>query len=96
MLERAGAPTAALRAACELIAAHERSGATAAITAINDADALSFFSLNSPGYLAYFGPHQTAKKVAYTLARMSPAARHWLAGLRLPRFVADCVRDYRA
>jgi hypothetical protein len=55
-----------------------------ALQAINDADALSFFSFNSGGYLAYFGPAQTAAKVAYTRARMSEIARGELPALRLP------------
>jgi hypothetical protein len=49
-----------------------------------DADGLSFFALNSAGYLAWFGPEQTARKVAWTLRRMSPRARRWLARIRLP------------
>jgi hypothetical protein len=38
--------------------------------------------LNSAGYLAYFGPAQTAAKVRYTLARLRPAARARLPRLR--------------
>lgn len=48
-----------------------------------DADALSFFSFNSAGYLAYFGRDATRRKVAWTLDRMSPGARRRLARLRL-------------
>jgi hypothetical protein len=70
-----------------LIANHERTGEGAAIRAVNDADALSFFSFNSPGYLAYFGEDQTARKVEYTLARMSAPARTHLRELRMPGFV---------
>jgi len=83
----AGAPAPIAERACALIARHERPGDDPALCALNDADALSFFSLNSAGYLAYFGPEQTASKVAYTLARMSAPARRWLAELRLPAFV---------
>lgn len=50
---------------------------------LGDADALSFFSLNSHGYADYFGPEQTRKKVAYTLNRLRPAARAKLATVRL-------------
>jgi hypothetical protein len=66
---------------------HERASDAPALRALNDADALSFFSLNSPGYLAYFGAARTAAKVAYTLARMSGPARRELAALRLPQLV---------
>jgi len=87
LFARAGVPEPVARGAIELIARHERTGEDPAIRALNDADALSFFALNSPGYLAYFGPAQTRSKVAYTLARMSPEARELLAGLRLPQLV---------
>jgi hypothetical protein len=84
LLRDAGVDAAVIAETTALIAVHERASDAPALRAINDADALSFFSLNSPGYLAYFGPGQTDKKVAYTLARMSPRARRELAGLRLP------------
>jgi hypothetical protein len=48
-----------------------------------DADALSFFSLNSPGFADYYGPEHTRKKVRYTLGRMSSAAVRRLADVRL-------------
>ncbi|MGN6185829.1 MAG: DUF4202 family protein [Thermoanaerobaculia bacterium] len=67
----------------ELIAAHERQSDDAEVALLNDADALSFFSFNSPGYADYFGPEQTAKKVAYTLNRMTPRARRKLECVQL-------------
>jgi hypothetical protein len=48
-----------------------------------DADALSFFSLNSPGFADYYGSEHTQKKVRYSLARMSPGAVRRLANVRL-------------
>jgi len=87
LLSRAGASRELADEVCALIAAHERTSEAPAIRAINDADALSFFSLNSPGYLSYFGPERTRSKIAYTLARMSPAARRELPALRMPRLV---------
>jgi Domain of unknown function (DUF4202) len=66
-----------------LIAAHERQSDDPEVALLNDADALSFFSLNSSGYADYFGPEQTKKKVAYTLNRLRPAARAKLATVRL-------------
>ncbi len=50
---------------------------------LRDAGSLSFFSLSSPGYADAFGPEQTRKMVAYTLARLRPDARCKLAGIRL-------------
>jgi Domain of unknown function (DUF4202) len=58
-----------------------------------DADALSFFSLNSPGYLAYHGPEATRRKVAWTLGRMRPAARERLAAVRLPARVRGFLEE---
>jgi len=80
--------------AARLIARHEHlpeEGApdAAALSLLNDADALSFFSLNSAGYLDYFGPEATRRKVAYTLRRLRPQARRYLDGLRLRPAVAD-------
>lgn len=87
LLVRAGVASALADEVAALVAVHERATADPAIRAINDADALSWFSFNSPGYLAYFGLTRTAAKVAYTLARMSPRARRELAALRMPMFV---------
>lgn len=78
MLAKAGA-SAALRAdVAQLVRSHEREPGL-----LGDADALSFFSLNSSGYTDYFGPEQTRKKVAYTWNRMSDRARARLAAIRL-------------
>jgi hypothetical protein len=75
-----------------LIAGHERRGeGDAALLA--DADALSFFCLNSAGYLAWFGPEQTARKVTWTLARMRPAARAHLAAMRLPDGILPTIQS---
>lgn len=91
LLERAGVDHGLATEVAALVAIHERAGGGAALHAVNDADALSFFSFNSPGYLAYFGSEQSAKKVAYTLARMSIGARRELAWLRIPREVRLCI-----
>lgn len=48
-----------------------------------DADALSFFSLNSPGFADYYGPEHLHRKVRYTLGRMSSAAVRRLVDVRL-------------
>ncbi len=49
-----------------------------------DADALSFFSLNSRGFFDYYGLEHTRKKVRYTLGRMSPVALGYLQHVKLP------------
>jgi hypothetical protein len=85
-------PALAARAV-ELIAGHDQPGrvdsagkplsedADAAL--LEDADALSFFSLNSSGYLRYYGEEQARRKVEWTFARLSPRGRERLAGLSL-------------
>jgi hypothetical protein len=94
LLEEAGVDAETRRTTARLIALHEQPPEAAdpdaeAISLLNDADALSFFSLNSAGYLSYFGPEQTRKKVIYTLRRLRPESRRYLAGIRLPGVVAE-------
>ena len=87
LFDRAGVPMTIADDACALIAVHERAGGLPNLRAINDADALSFFSLNSPGYLTYFGATQTTRKVSYTYHRMTAEARRFLREIRMPAFV---------
>jgi hypothetical protein len=87
--------------AARLIAAHERPPAAGdpyatAIALLNDADALSFFSLNSLGYLDYFGREATQRKVAYTLRRLRPEARRHLAGMRLRSAIQEAIEEEEA
>ncbi|WP_224370668.1 DUF4202 family protein [Hyalangium versicolor] len=67
-----------------LITRHERPGEDSALALINDADALSFFSLNSSGFIRYFSPEHTRRKVASTLARLRPEQHARLGQMRLP------------
>jgi hypothetical protein len=98
LLGEAGVGAGTRRRAAWLIAAHERPSEgghrdAAAVALLNDADALSFFSLNSVGYLDYYGLEQTRKKVGYTLRRLRPEARRQLCGMRLPGAVAAAVQE---
>jgi len=86
------------RAAVALVGRHEHPPApgdadAADLALLNDADALSFFSLNSPGYWNYYGPEATRRKVAWTLARMRPESRRWLGRMRLHPEVAQIVES---
>ena len=74
---------ASLARVCHLVERHERPGADEELALLNDADALSFFALNSPGFLRYYGLAHTKKKVAYTLSRLRPERRGWLPELAL-------------
>jgi hypothetical protein len=67
----------------EIIAARSIRGRDDDLDLLNDADALSFFSLGSSGYADYFGPDQTRRKVAYTLQRLSRSAREHLSLVRM-------------
>jgi hypothetical protein len=60
---------------------------------LSDADALSFFSLNSPGFFDYY-PHEHAlRKVDYTLRRLSPSRLPLLNSIRLRGDVAAAIRN---
>jgi hypothetical protein len=66
-----------------LIGRHERPEGDMSLTLLNDADALSFFSLNASGFARYFPLEHTRRKVAYTLGRLRPNQRWRLARVRL-------------
>jgi hypothetical protein len=50
---------------------------------LDDADSLSFLSLNSSRYADYFGLAQTRRKVMFTLGRLGPQAREKVSLFRL-------------
>ncbi len=91
-----GVDDATVTRVCKIIAGHERRGLDADVDLLNDADALSFFSLNSPGYIDYFGPEQTQRKIAYTLGRLGERARARLATVRLCPDVRALVKSAEA
>jgi hypothetical protein len=95
ILTELGLDAATRRAAVRLVGRHERppepGEVDADLSLLNDADALSFLSLNSSGYWDYYGPQQTARKVAWTLARLRPESRGWIAGMDLRPEVARIV-----
>jgi hypothetical protein len=80
-----------LARAVELVEKHERGTGDPELRLLNDADALSFFSLNSYGFLSYYGAAHTERKVAYTLRRMRPAAREEIRRMRLHPDVEQMV-----
>lgn len=97
-LARAGVDERTRRRTARLIAEHERPPAAddpeaSEIALLNDADALSFFSCNSVGYLDYYGPEQTRRKVAYTLRRLRPGSLRYLDGMRLRPKVAEALAE---
>jgi hypothetical protein len=90
-LAEAGLPPVELERAIRLIACHEQPRGDPDLDLLNDADGLSFFSLNSGGFMDYYGFEHTCRKVAYTLARLRPEARFRLAGMRLRGDIARLV-----
>jgi hypothetical protein len=95
-LATAGVDPGTVARAARLIAGHERPPApgdpdATGLALLNDADALSFFSLNSVGYLDYFGSGPARRKVAWTLRRLRPAARRHLTGMRLAPEIAAAI-----
>lgn len=60
---------------------------------VDDADALSFLSLQSCRYADHFGLAQTRRKVAFTVGRLRPIARDKLRLIRLRPDVDRLVRE---
>ncbi len=88
-LEGLGLSADTLARVQELVRHHERPGADEELALLNDADALSFMSLNSAGFLDYYGPEHTRTKIVFTLRRLRRTA--W-PRLRAIRYRADFER----
>jgi hypothetical protein len=93
ILAECGLPPALVQRVQQLVAGHEAKGDDFELSALNDADALSFFSLNSWGFARYFGPDHTRTKVAYTLARMGPVARRYVGRFRYHPELSAALRE---
>lgn len=98
-------PPGTARAAAELIAAHDRPGGVQGLARqrsgrpgegelalLEDADALSFLTLNALGYRAYHGSERAVRKTAWTLRRLSRRGWRQLGGASLDPDVAALVR----
>lgn len=88
-----GLPAAVVTRTVELIERHEAPADDEELAALNDADALSFFSLNSWGFFEYFGEGHTRKKVSFTLNRMRASARRYLPRLHCHPRVKTLLSD---
>jgi uncharacterized protein DUF4202 len=53
------------------------------LATLADADALSFFALNSPGFADYYGPEHTRRKIKYSIGRMTARAVQRLTQVQL-------------
>ncbi|HET9948524.1 MAG TPA: DUF4202 family protein [Longimicrobiales bacterium] len=88
---RCGYPPRVARRASALVRGHEAPSQDPEAQLLADADALSFFSLNAPGFAAWFPREHTERKVRFTLARMSASARAQLASIRMPDAVREAI-----
>jgi hypothetical protein len=91
-ITEAGAGPDLVERVAALVATHERPGEDPEKALLNEAAALSFFSLNAPGFAHDFGSEHTARKVAYTLARLGPRGMRALAGVRHRADIAALIR----
>jgi hypothetical protein len=98
ILERLQAPRALVERTRVLVAHHEGRHPDEPIESdaalIADADVLSFFSLNAPGFARHYGAEHTARKVAYGLRRLGAPARPWLARLKLTAPIRDLIAGW--
>lgn len=74
---------------------HSEAAIDADSALLNDADALSFLSLNSPGFFDYFDAEHCAKKVEYTLRRITSDRLHYIDQIGLRDDVAEVVQRER-
>jgi hypothetical protein len=91
LLSEVGADDGLIGRITTLVRDHERPSDDAEKQLLNRADALSFFSLNSCGFIAYYGIPHTQRKIAYTLARLGPNPGGQLRGIRLRADIAALV-----
>jgi hypothetical protein len=89
-------PAEVTERAVELVARHEQPSDDPELQLLNDADALSFFALNSSGFLRHFGPEHTLKKIDYTLSRMTPSAQALLPELRFEPALQNMLNERMA
>jgi hypothetical protein len=82
--------------AVQLVSAHEKPAGDPDLALLNDADALSFVSLNVSGFVRYYGVPHTRKKIAYTLRRMRPSARWRIDRIRVRNDLLSMIRAERA
>jgi hypothetical protein len=92
VLGEAGVDAATIEHAALLVERHERPGDDPELALLNEADALSFFSLNSAGFVDYYGVDHARMKIARSLARLRPRTRRRVAHIRFRPDVHALVR----
>ncbi|HVU49228.1 MAG TPA: DUF4202 family protein [Polyangia bacterium] len=97
LLSRLQTPREVIESSFALVAHHEAApSAVSGAGPLVNADALSFFSLNAPGFARHFGPAHTERKVAYTAGRLDATGRSWLARVKLTGATRALVAEARA
>jgi hypothetical protein len=91
VLKEVGTDVAICQRVKELVTQHERPGEAPDLALLNDADALSFFSLNASGFIRYFDAELSRRKVANTLARLRPEQRRRLGQMRFAPTVKNLL-----
>jgi Domain of unknown function (DUF4202) len=82
LLVEIGAPAPLVDAVAGMVADHEQPAGDPDKQLLNEADALSFFSLNACGFARYYGPVHTRRKVEFPLRRLGPRGRAELGRIR--------------
>jgi hypothetical protein len=90
-LAGAGLPSSEIAHVIDLVAGHERPFARGEAALLADADVLSFFSCNLPGFLRCYGPSHTQIKIAWSWCRLRPEARRMIERIRFDRDTALLV-----
>ncbi|MCY1017162.1 DUF4202 family protein [Pyxidicoccus sp. MSG2] len=91
VLKEVGTDVAICQRVKELVTQHERPGDDPDLALLNDADALSFFSLNASAFIRYFDAELSRHKVANTLARLRPEQRRRLGQMRFAPTVKNLL-----
>jgi hypothetical protein len=84
---------AAIAHVVRLVEGHEKARDDREVSTLNDADALSFFSLDSAGFLDHSGPAHTRRKITDSHGRMSERARARLGEVVLRPDVEALVHE---
>lgn len=97
-LLRGAIDSVVIERAASIVAQHDRKGHAVdpEVALLEDADALSFLSVNACGFLRYYGEPHTRKKLAFTLARLSPRGLRALSAIRMREDLRALFCDARA
>ena len=101
LMRAAQAPQAAIRRACFLVLHHETGGADPELSALCDADALSFYTHNLAFYRLRHDEAEVLRRARWGVARLSPEARARLAAFpfadpHVRAFVQEALARERA